>query len=60
MSLPCCLSARLLGKSLKARAQGFPIVFALTGFALVMERYAFLIAQLFNVFVTLLVAYMLF
>ena len=54
------LSARLLGKSIMATAQGFPIVFVLTSLSLVMERYAFLIAQLFNVFVTLLVAYMLF
>ena len=42
MSLPCCLSVRLLGKSLKARAQGFPIVFVLTSLALVLAGNAFL------------------
>jgi uncharacterized integral membrane protein (TIGR00698 family) len=35
-------SARLLGKSIKATAQGFPIVFALTSLALILAGNAFL------------------
>ncbi len=36
------LSARLLGKSMKGTAQGFPIVFALTSLALILAGNAFL------------------
>ena len=36
------LSARLLGKSIKGTAQGFPIVFALTSLALILAGNAFL------------------